>query len=103
MKWKKQKGGFFAMLLGALGPSMLGNILPGKGVAGIVCCMSLIFILLFSSILFNWPSLSKHNPHVSVFRTQSNFSVGICISIFAKRPHDFLQLTYFVKKLHCRS
>lgn len=25
----------------------------GKGVAGIVCCMSLIFILLFSSILFN--------------------------------------------------
>ena len=32
MKWKNQKGGFFVMLLGALGPSMLGNILPGKGV-----------------------------------------------------------------------
>ena len=74
-----------------------------KDVAGIVCCMSLIFVLLFSSIFFNWPSLSKHNKNFSVFRTPSNFYVGICISIFAKLPHEFLQLTYFVKKLHCRS
>ena len=29
-KWsKKQKGGFFSMLLGILGPSLLGNILAG--------------------------------------------------------------------------
>ena len=28
---KKQKGGFFSMLLGTLGPSLLENILAGKG------------------------------------------------------------------------
>ena len=29
---KKQKGGFLSMLLGTLGSSLLGNMLPGKGV-----------------------------------------------------------------------
>ena len=29
---KEQKGGFLSMLLGALGASLLGNILSGKGV-----------------------------------------------------------------------
>ena len=29
---KKQKGGFFSLLLGTLGASLLGNILAGKGV-----------------------------------------------------------------------
>ena len=28
---KEQKGGFFSTLLGALGASLLGNLLPGKG------------------------------------------------------------------------
>ena len=28
----KQKGGFFSMLLGTLGASLLRNILPGKGI-----------------------------------------------------------------------
>ena len=31
-KIKEQKGGFFSMLLGTLGASLLGNILTGKGV-----------------------------------------------------------------------
>ena len=29
---KEQKGGFLSMLLGALGASLLGNLLTGKGV-----------------------------------------------------------------------
>ena len=29
---KKQKGGFFSMLLGTLGASLLGNLLAGKGI-----------------------------------------------------------------------
>ena len=29
---KELKGGYFSMLLGTLGASLLGNILPGKGV-----------------------------------------------------------------------
>ena len=29
---KEQKGGFFSMLLGTLGASLLGNILTGKGI-----------------------------------------------------------------------
>ena len=29
---KEQKGGFFSMLLGTLGASLLGNILAGKGI-----------------------------------------------------------------------
>ena len=29
---KEQKVGFLVMLLGTLGPSLLGNLLPGKGV-----------------------------------------------------------------------
>ena len=29
---KEQKGGFFSMLLGTLGASLLGNLLTGKGV-----------------------------------------------------------------------
>ena len=29
---KKQKGGFHSMLLGTLNASLLGNILPGKGI-----------------------------------------------------------------------
>ena len=29
---KEQKGGFLSMLLGALGASLLGNILTGKGI-----------------------------------------------------------------------
>ena len=29
---KEQKGGFLRMLLGTLGASLLGNILPGKGI-----------------------------------------------------------------------
>ena len=29
---KEQKRGFFSMLLGTLGASLLGNMLPGKGV-----------------------------------------------------------------------
>ena len=29
---KEQKGGFLSMLLGILGPSLLGNLLTGKGV-----------------------------------------------------------------------
>ena len=29
---KEQKGGFLSMLLGTLGPSLLGNMLAGKGV-----------------------------------------------------------------------
>ena len=28
---KEQKGGFLSMLLGTLGASLLGNLLPGKG------------------------------------------------------------------------
>ena len=28
---KEQKGGFLSMLLGTLGTSLLGNLLPGKG------------------------------------------------------------------------
>ena len=28
---KEQKGGFFSMLLGTLGPSLLGKLLTGKG------------------------------------------------------------------------
>ena len=28
---KEQKGGFLGMLLGTLGASLLGNLLPGKG------------------------------------------------------------------------
>ena len=32
MKQKKQKGGFLSMLLGALGTSLLGNLLSGKGI-----------------------------------------------------------------------
>ena len=28
---KEQKGGFLGMLLGTLGPSLLGNLLTGKG------------------------------------------------------------------------
>ena len=31
-KVKEQKGGFFGMLLGILGASLLGNILAGKGI-----------------------------------------------------------------------
>ena len=31
-KAKEQKGGFFSMLLGTLGASVLGNILAGKGI-----------------------------------------------------------------------
>ena len=31
MKPKNKKGGFFSMLLGTLGASLLGNILAGKG------------------------------------------------------------------------
>ena len=30
---KDQKGGFFSMLLGTLGASLLGNLLTGKGIA----------------------------------------------------------------------
>ena len=29
---KEQKGGFFSMLLGTLGASLLGNLLAGKGI-----------------------------------------------------------------------
>ena len=29
---KQQKGGFLSMILGILGTSLLGNMLPGKGV-----------------------------------------------------------------------
>ena len=29
---KEQKGGFLSMLLGALGTSLLGNLLSGKGI-----------------------------------------------------------------------
>ena len=29
---KEQKGGFLSMLLGTLGPSLLGNLLTGKGI-----------------------------------------------------------------------
>ena len=29
---KEQKGGFLSMLLGTLGTSLLGNLLPGKGI-----------------------------------------------------------------------
>ena len=29
---KEQKGGFFSMLLGTLGESLLGNLLTGKGI-----------------------------------------------------------------------
>ena len=29
---KEQKGGFLSMFLGTLGPSLLGNLLTGKGV-----------------------------------------------------------------------
>ena len=29
---KEQKGGFFSMLLGTLGASLLGNLLTGKGI-----------------------------------------------------------------------
>ena len=29
---KEQKGGFLSMLLGTFGPSLLGNVLAGKGV-----------------------------------------------------------------------
>ena len=29
---KEQKGGFFSMLIGTLGSSLLGNILAGKGI-----------------------------------------------------------------------
>ena len=29
---KEQKGGFFGMLLGTLGTSLLGNLLTGKGI-----------------------------------------------------------------------
>ena len=32
---KEQKGGFLSMLLSTLGASLLGNMLPGKGVKGI--------------------------------------------------------------------
>ena len=32
MKQKNKKGGFFGMLLGALGALLLGNLLIGKGV-----------------------------------------------------------------------
>ena len=32
MKQKKQKEGFFSMLLGTLGPSLLGNLLSRKGI-----------------------------------------------------------------------
>ena len=31
-KVKDQKGGFLSMLLGTLGASLLGNMLPGRGV-----------------------------------------------------------------------
>ena len=31
-KTKEQKGGFLSMLLGALGTSLLGNLLTGKGI-----------------------------------------------------------------------
>ena len=31
---KEQKGGFFSMLLGTIGASLLGNILAGKGING---------------------------------------------------------------------
>ena len=31
MKQKNKKGGFFSMLLGTLGASLLGNLLTGKG------------------------------------------------------------------------
>ena len=30
---KEQKGGFLSMLLGALGASLLGNLLTGKGIS----------------------------------------------------------------------
>ena len=30
---KEQKGGFLRMLLGTLGASLLGNLLPGKGIS----------------------------------------------------------------------
>ena len=30
---KEQKGGLLCMLLGTLGPSLLGNLLAGKGIA----------------------------------------------------------------------
>ena len=29
---KEQKGGFLSMLLGTLGATLLGNLLPGKGI-----------------------------------------------------------------------
>ena len=29
---KEQNGGFLSMLLGTLGPSLLGNLLTGKGI-----------------------------------------------------------------------
>ena len=32
MKQKNKKGGFLSMLLGALGATLLGNLLTGKGV-----------------------------------------------------------------------
>ena len=32
-KTKEQKGGILSMLLGTLGASLLGNLLPGKGIA----------------------------------------------------------------------
>ena len=31
-KTKEQKGGFLSILLGTLGASLLGNLLPGKGI-----------------------------------------------------------------------
>ena len=31
-KVKEQKGGFLSMLLGTLGASLLGNLLPGRGI-----------------------------------------------------------------------
>ena len=41
-KVKEQKGGFFGMLLGILGASLLGNILAGKGInrAGKGCAIN---------------------------------------------------------------
>ena len=32
MKWKKQRGEFFSVLLGTLGASFFGNLLTGRGV-----------------------------------------------------------------------
>ena len=32
MNWKQQRGGFLSIPWGTLGASLLGNVIPGKGV-----------------------------------------------------------------------